>query len=62
MIFRDAGFMQADQDDCRIPDRRKTRLDADGILFLVLQLFQFMGCTDNLRMVVGITKCLEGDQ
>jgi len=53
MIFRDAGFMQADGDDGRVPDRREARFDAHGVVSFVLQFFQFLRGADDLRMVVG---------
>ena len=62
MIFRDAGFMQADGDDGRVPDRREARFDAHGVVGFVLQFFQFVRGADDLRMVIRITERLEGDE
>ena len=56
MIFRNAGFVQADGDDGRVPDRREARLDAHVVVGFVLELLQFVRGADDLRMVVGIAR------
>ena len=62
MIFRNAGFVQANGDDGRVPDRREARFDAHVVVGLVFELFQFVRGADDLRMVVGIPERLERDE
>ncbi len=62
MVLRNAGFVQANRDDGRVPDRREARLDAHVILRFVFELLQFVCGADHLRMVIGITQRLQRNE
>ena len=62
MIRGHAGFVQADRDDGRVPDRREARLDADAVVGFVFELLQLAFRAQHLRMIVRITQRLERDQ
>ena len=62
MIFRNAGFTQADRGNRRVPHRRKAGLDANVIRRLVLQPFQFTSGADDGRMIVRIAERFQRDE
>ena len=56
MIAGQAGFVQADGHDGRVPNRRKARLDAHVVLGFVFEFLQFRLALADQRMIVRVAQ------